>query len=195
MSLPATAVLSSLLALTSHVISPAVVSIPDINWSEPALVWISINMPTGSGKSSLYKYLYNLTCEVRRRCAGTDKPTWLVGDATFDKMGELMSYNNGCLFGLYDELSTFLTQLNLYRGKGLTFSHELALFLQLYNGSSWSRQTGVYAVVYYNHCIPQVIRYILVLSFSISDVLLSLTHMNNDIIIESTNQERKKVGM
>ena len=79
-----------------------------------------------------------------------DKPTWLVGDATFDKMGELMSLNNGCLFGLYDELSTF-TQLNLYRGKGLTFSHELALFLQLYNGSSWSRQTGLKHAHYQCH--------------------------------------------
>ena len=36
--------------------------------------------------------------------------------------------------GLYDELYSFLSQLNLYRGKGLTLSHELALFLQLYNG-------------------------------------------------------------
>ena len=44
--------------------------------------------------------------------------------------------------GLYDELSTFLSQLNLYRGKGLNLSHELALFLQLYNGSAWTRNTG-----------------------------------------------------
>jgi len=47
------------------------------------------------------------------------------------------------LLGLYDELSTFLSQLNLYRGKGLTVSHELALLLQLYNGSSWIRNTGM----------------------------------------------------
>ena len=33
------------------------------------------------------------------------------------------------LIGLYDELSTFLSQLNLYRGKGLTVSHDLALLL------------------------------------------------------------------
>ena len=92
-------------------------------------MWLSINMPTGSGKSSLYKYLYDITCEIRRRSGcRQNEPTWLVGDATFDKMGELMSQNQGCLFGLYDELSTFLTQLNLYRGKGLAVSHELALF-------------------------------------------------------------------
>ena len=57
-------------------------------------------------------------------------------------MGDLMAANGGRLLGLYDELSTFLTQLNLYKGKGLAFSHELALFLQLYNGHSWTRSTG-----------------------------------------------------
>lgn len=64
-----------------------------------------------------------------------------------------MSYNGGCLFGLYDELSTFLTQINLYRGKGLAVSHELALFLQLYNGSSWSRQTGVCVCLHVYACV------------------------------------------
>lgn len=101
-------------------------------------------MPTGSGKSSLYKYLVDIANEIRK-CSGCSdtEPLWFVGDSTFEKMGELMSKNNGCLFGLYDELSTFLTQINLYRGKGLAVSHELALFLQLYNGNSWSRQTGL----------------------------------------------------
>ena len=46
---------------------------------------------------------------------------WLLGDATCEKMGDLMAVNGGRLLGLY-ELSTFLTQLNLYRGKGLSLS-------------------------------------------------------------------------
>ena len=53
-----------------------------------------------------------------------------------------MAANGGRLFGLYDELTTLLTQLNLYRGKGLALSHELAIFLQLYNEHSWKRATG-----------------------------------------------------
>ena len=145
LSLPPTAVLSGLIALTSHVVTPATVVIPGLNWDEPAIVWLSINMPTGSGKSSLYKYLYNLTIMVRKKSGcSEDAPTWFVGDATFEKMGELMSKNHGCLFGLCDELSTFLTQLNLYHGKGLAVSHELVLFLKLYNGSSRSLQTDKY---------------------------------------------------
>ena len=30
-----------------------------------------------------------------------------IGDSTFEKMGELMAQNNGSLFGLYDELSSY----------------------------------------------------------------------------------------
>jgi hypothetical protein len=63
-------------------------------------------------------------------------------DATFEKMGALMSENSGRLLGLYDELTSFLTRINLYRGKGLSDTHELAVFLELYNANEWTRTTG-----------------------------------------------------
>jgi hypothetical protein len=104
---------------------------------------LSINMPTGSTKSALYHYLNNIITKVRNKCKITPlDPVWFVGDATCEKMGDLMAANGGRLLGLYDELSSFLSQLNLYRGKGLNLSHELALFLQLYNRHSWNRATG-----------------------------------------------------
>lgn len=53
-----------------------------------------------------------------------------------------MSENHGKLLGLYDELAMFLSQINVFRGRGLSDSHELALFLQLYGGNSWVRRTG-----------------------------------------------------
>ena len=144
---PPVAVLGGVVAITSYIMSPAVVNIPRTEWSESALVWLSINMPTGSTKSALYHYLHSVVIRVRSRCGyGLHDPVWLVGDSTFEKMGELMSQNGGRLLGLYDELSTFLSQLNLYKGKGLSLSHELALFLQLYNGHSWTRATGMYTV-------------------------------------------------
>jgi hypothetical protein len=149
LSIPSSAVLSGLISVTSYVLAPSTVAIPGLDWVEPALVWLSINMPTGSGKSSLYKYLYDLTNDIRKACTLPEsEPTWFIGDASFEKMGELMSCNSGCLFGLYDELSTFLAQINLCRGKGLSVSHELALFLQLYNGSSWSRKTGMFLILH-----------------------------------------------
>lgn len=60
---------------------------------------------------------------------------------------------------MYDELTTFLTQLNVYQGKGLSNLNELALFLQLYNGQSWSRNTGMhilYIVILLEYPLKQI---------------------------------------
>ena len=58
-------------------------------------------------------------------------PTWFLQDATFEKMGQMMSENGGRLLGMFDELSAFLTKIKLYSSRGLTESHELAMFLEL----------------------------------------------------------------
>ena len=55
-------------------------------------------------------------------------PTWVVNDGSFEKMGALTNENASRLLGFYDELSAFLSQINLYRGQGLSDSHQLALF-------------------------------------------------------------------
>ena len=140
--MPATAVLGGLLTLVVYCMSHATVTIPGTNWEESVLIWMAIGMPTGSGKTPLYKYLLSLIGKVRSKCKTTREPSWLLEEATFEKMGALMDENHSKLLGLYDELSTFLTQINLYKGRGLADSHDLALFLQLYNGTPWSRRTG-----------------------------------------------------
>lgn len=121
-------------------LSPASVEVPNTDWCEPVQLWMTVCMPTGSGKSTLFKHIYNLLQLTRELC-GQDKrdPVWAIDDATFEKMGVLMSRNSTRLLGLYDELAAFLTQINLYRGRGLSDSHELSLFLQLFNGHPWRR--------------------------------------------------------
>ena len=57
-----------------------------------------------------------------------------LDEASFEMMGYLMAKNNNKLLGFYDEFSTFLAQINVYRGKGLCESHDLATLLSLYNG-------------------------------------------------------------
>ena len=69
-------------------------------------------------------------------------PSWMLQDATFEKMGVMMHENNGRLLGLFDELSAFLTKIRLYSTRGITNSHELAIFLELYNANPWTRITG-----------------------------------------------------
>jgi hypothetical protein len=60
-------------------------------------------------------------------------------------MGVLMAENNGRLLGMYDELSAFLTKIKLYGNRGLSDSHELAMFLELYNANPWTRITGKFS--------------------------------------------------
>lgn len=143
MNLPSTAILCGYIVIGSCVLSPSIVKVPGTDWSEPVLVWLTVSMPTGSGKSTLFKHLYSLLNDIRAECGvSSDDPSWVFDDGTFEKMGALMSENSCRLIGFYDELSAFLTQINLYRGRGLSDSHEMALFLQLYNGHPWRRDTS-----------------------------------------------------
>lgn len=100
-------------------------------------------MPTGSGKTPLFGFLTGLLKKVQSKCKLTNSdPAWRVDDVSFEKLGDMMANNNGKLLGMYDELSTFLAQINIYRGKGISDTHELSTFLSLYNGKSWNRDTG-----------------------------------------------------
>ena len=133
-NLPTTAVLYRYL-LGSYVLSPAVVEVPGTDWAEPVLLLLTVSMPTGNGKSTLFRHLFRVLEEVRHKCGiPTEDPIWLVDDASFEKMGALMHENSARLLGLYDELGAFLSQIKLYRGGGLSESDELALFLQLFTG-------------------------------------------------------------
>ena len=53
-----------------------------------------------------------------------------------------MAENGGRLLGMYDELSAFLSKIKLYSNRDLTDSHELAVFLELFNANLWKRTTG-----------------------------------------------------
>ena len=65
MSVPPTAVLGGLLILTSFIISPSVISVPGTDWIEPALIWLTISMPTGSRKTTIYQFLRKMSQDIR----------------------------------------------------------------------------------------------------------------------------------
>lgn len=141
--MPPGAILSGLLLLLSFCMSHCAVQVPGTIWIEPVVLWIAIAMPTGSGKTPLFIFLTRVLQQVRDRLKLTKAhPPWLLESASFEKMGELMAANNSKLLGMYDELSTFLAQINIYRGKGLNDSHDLSTFLSLYTAKSWTRATG-----------------------------------------------------
>lgn len=72
MSVPPAAILGGLLILTSLVISPAEVVVPNTDWVEPVLTWLTISMPTGSRKTTVYQFLQGLLQSIREatRCTG-----------------------------------------------------------------------------------------------------------------------------
>lgn len=132
------------LSLFSFMISHSIVRCMGTRWTEPAIIWLAVAMPTGSGKSTLFKFLLGLVQEVRKRCKRKDSHlSWTLEESSFKKMGALMAENDGKLLGLYDELSAFLTGINLYNSKGLSDSPDLHKFLQLYYGFPWKRRTGM----------------------------------------------------
>ena len=121
---------AGLLLTVSFSMSHSIVQVEGTEWTEPVLLWIAICMPTGSGKSALCKFLKSLVERARQDCNLTENdPCWCLDDQSFEKMGAIMSEKHGKLIGLYDELAMFLSQINVFRSKGLSDSHEMAVFL------------------------------------------------------------------
>ena len=129
-SMSPTAVLAGLILILSFTMSHSVVEIEGTDWREPVLLWLSICMPTGMGKSSLCRFLRNRIKAAKALCGLADNPTqWLCVDQSFEKMGDLMSQNHWKLLGLYDELPMFFSQINILCARdGVSDSHELSVF-------------------------------------------------------------------
>ena len=71
MSVPPAAILGGLLILTSFIISPSVISVPGTDWIEPALIWLTISMPTGSRKTTIYQFLRKILQDIRHMAGCT----------------------------------------------------------------------------------------------------------------------------
>lgn len=123
------------------------VEVPNTDWVEPVLVWITVVMPSGSGKTLLFSFLMELLEMVKTKYDAdrdVNSPDWALDEASFEEMGAMMASNDCKLLGMYDELGTFLSQINAGHGKNVPESHELTIFLSLYNSKSWKRSTSKY---------------------------------------------------
>lgn len=93
-SMPASAVLAGVITAVSFVMSNSVVEVEDKEWIEPVILWNLICMPTGSGKSSLCKFLRKILDMARANCGMNEQsPTWFIDDQSFEKMGSMMADN------------------------------------------------------------------------------------------------------
>lgn len=99
--MPSSAVLGGLLILTSYCLSDCVVEVPKTQWTEPVLVWITIGMPTGSGKTPLFGFLVDLLEQAREARKGpANLSEWVLDEASFEKMGAMMNANSNKLLGI-----------------------------------------------------------------------------------------------
>ena len=113
------AVLSGLILIVSFCMSHSVVEVEGTDWLEPVLLWIAICMPTGMGKSSLYKFLRKIIREAQALCKLENTTSWLSDDQSFEKMGDLMFHNHWKLLGLYDELPMLFFLINILKAVDL----------------------------------------------------------------------------
>ena len=101
MSMPATAIISGLMIIVSFMLAHSYVNVEGTQWMEPVILWTTIGMPTGSGKSSLFNNFLGLLSDVRLKCGRKDiHPSWTVEGSSFEKMGALIANNEGRLIGL-----------------------------------------------------------------------------------------------
>lgn len=90
---PLDAVLAGLIMIIGFVASHSDIEVEGIDWVEPVLVWVAICMPTGSGKSTLCKFLVR---RARTQCAGNDGHFWLSDDQSFEKPRKIAGTNCRC---------------------------------------------------------------------------------------------------
>ena len=93
---PPTAVIGGVMSLISYCLSHGVIEVPGTEWVEPSLLWLSICMPTGSGKTPLFSFLTSLLKKVQQKCNDISiqqESIWLLDEASFEKMGAIMSVN------------------------------------------------------------------------------------------------------
>ena len=92
MSMPPTAVSTGLMVIVSFMLAHSHVNVEGTQWMEPVVLWVTIGMPTGSGKSSLFNCFLGLLRDVRLKFNRKDiHPSWTVEESSFEKMGALMA--------------------------------------------------------------------------------------------------------
>ena len=70
----------------------------------------------------------------------------LLPHCTWDKFGDLLAQNGGKIYGLFDELISFFSSMNMYSASksAVQDNREYQDFLQLFTGKAKNRETSKY---------------------------------------------------
>jgi hypothetical protein len=128
--------------LFNGTLSWQLVQVEGIDWMEPVLVWASICIPTGSGKSTLCKLLRKLVHETRSECGQSEGPFWLSDDQSFEKLGWWMT--------IVENFSAFMMNCQCFLPKWTyvvgRMSQIHSKWVRFYNFMDWTngfRRTGM----------------------------------------------------
>ncbi|CAB4036868.1 Hypothetical predicted protein, partial [Paramuricea clavata] len=146
-----TTVLFALLTAVSFVLGHASVTVKD-GWEEPVVVWLAVVLKTGRCKSALHHFLENLIEKVHNNVPSATKGengislspgTMLLPHCTWEKFGDILANNGGRIYGLFDELVSFFSTMNMYSSSKSTVqdNREYQDFLKMFTGKAKNRET------------------------------------------------------
>ena len=77
---------------------------------------------------------------------GKETKAMFLPHCTWDKFGDIMANSGGRCMGLFDELVSFFSTMNMYSSTKMQVSatKEYQDFLQMYTGKTKTRETGTF---------------------------------------------------
>ena len=111
-------------------------------------IGLSFNyLSIGRCKSALHKFVVDTVDSIKNDKDQHSKNkgrTMLLPHSTWDKFGDILAHNGGKLFGLFDELISFFSTMNMYSSSksSVQDNREYQDFLQLFTGKAKNRETS-----------------------------------------------------
>ena len=141
-----------LTTIASQMGTNASVKIND-EWSEPSILWFVIAARKGEKKTAALKRIKRPIEDLQKKLVEQWKkddddskpvqpPQLVVDHFSFEQLHSIMCRNRGQVLGLFDEMSSFYGQLDLYKHSSTIDRKTL---LTLNGGGSWSRNFKSYS--------------------------------------------------
>lgn len=127
------------------------------------LPYLPLIFSVGRCKSTYHQFLFEIMEKVRLKAAakGMQPRTVFLPHCTWDKLGEIMANAGGRCMGLFDELLSFFSTMNMYSSVKMQVSDtkEYQDFLQMYTGKAKTRETSKFPVIKI-HLLQQKLIYV-----------------------------------
>ena len=111
----------------------------------------------GRCKSALHRFLESLIEKVSNNVPAVygksnHTGTMILPHCTWDKFGDILANNGGWVYGLFDELISFFSTINMYSSSKSTVQDNQVYqdFLKMFTGKAKNRETSKFHVFLYH---------------------------------------------